>query len=334
MKAVVYKKPLPIDHQESLLDMEIPEPKIETNDLLIDIKAISVNPADVKIRASSTPKDKYRILGWDVSGVVIDKGENVKNFNIGDEVYYAGAINRDGCYSERQVVDYRIVAKKPKNISFSDAAAVPLTALTAWEALFDRLNIDRNEESCILIIGGAGGVGSIAIQMIKAMTKLTVIATASRNESKEWVKSLGADYVINHFDSLEEQIHSEKIQAPKYVFSTSNTDSYLDQIVNIIEPQGKIVLIDDPKSLDILKLKGKSLTICWEFMFTRSLFETDDISNQGKILDEVAILLDKGKIKTTKNKEFYGINASNLKEAHQIIESNRTVGKIVLNKDI
>jgi NADPH2:quinone reductase len=338
MRAVAYEKAQPIASPTSLLDVDLPAPTtadLRPHDLLVNVKAISVNPADVKIRIGVNPPagSSRKILGWDAAGIVTSIGPDVQGFKIGDEVYYAGAIDRPGSNAEFHAVDARIVAKKPTSLGFAAAAALPLTAITAWEALFDRLDVAKpvpGAAKAILIIGGAGGVGSIAVQLARQLTDLVVIATASRAETQAWVKELGAHHVIDHAQPLAPQIAALNIGAPGFVFSTTNTDQHLGDIVELLAPQGRLALIDDPKTLDINPFKRKSLSVHWELMFTRSLFTTADIAAQGRLLAEVARLVDTGKIRTTLAEHFGQINAANLKRAHAAIETGRTKGKIVL----
>ena len=335
MRAVAYQNSLAIDQQQSLIDINLPEPVAHGHDLLVEVKAISVNPVDTKIRKRVQPEaGQYKVLGWDAAGIVKAVGDAVSQFKVGDKVFYAGDLSRPGTNSEFHLVDERIVGLKPKTLSFEQAAALPLTSITAWEALFDRLKIrtsDSTETGTILIIGGAGGVGSIAIQLLRALTGLTIIATASRPESKAWCQKLGAHLVLDHSQSLTEQFQAQQLQAPQYVFSTTHTDQHLQAISEIIAPQGALVLIDDPEQLDIGLLKRKSVAIHWEFMFTRSLFQTSDMQAQGSLLNEVAQLVDAGKIHSTQNQTLGIINAPNLKKAHALLESNQSIGKIVLS---
>lgn len=335
MRAVAYETPQPIAAPTSLIDVDLPEPaELRPHDLLVEVKAVSVNPADMKIRLGVTPPAGSRkVLGWDAAGIVRRVGPEATGFAIGDEVYYAGAIDRSGSNAELQAVDARIVAKKPASLDFAAAAALPLTAITAWEALFDRLTVDKpvpGAARAILIIGGAGGVGSIAVQLARQLTDLAVIATASRPETQAWVKELGAHYVVDHAKPLAAQIAALNIGAPACVFSTTNTEDHLKDIVDLLAPQGRFALIDDPKVLDINPFKRKSLSVHWELMFTRPLFGTADIAEQGKLLAEVARLVDAGKIRTTLAAHFGKINAENLKRADAAIETGRTKGKIVL----
>ena len=330
MKAISYIDGMDHGFQNPLVDIEKAMPSLKDRDLLVRIKAISVNPVDTKVRRNPVAVGNMRILGWDAVGEVIEVGSGVQHFKVGDQVWYAGDLTRDGSNAEYQAVDERIVSLKPQSLSDAEAAALPLTAITAWEMLFDRFNVDLDKFDNILVIGGAGGVGSIAIQLLKAKTNLRVIATASREETKAWVKSLGADYVIDHTEDLNTQIKALGLDAPRYIFSTNQTETYLPQISKLIAPQGKFGLIDDPKSLDIVEFKSKSVSVHWEFMFTRSMFNTTDIEQQSQLLHQVAELVDNHTIKTTLNQTLGKINAKNLKLAHELIETGRAKGKIVL----
>lgn len=334
MRAVGYREPQAITAETSLIDLDIPEPAAAGRDLLIRVKAISVNPVDTKIRKrASPPEDEVKILGWDAAGIVEAVGPEVTGFRPGDEVFYAGAIDRPGSNAELHLVDERIVGPKPRTLSFAEAAALPLTAITAWEMLFDRLDIRKpvpGAAHAVLIIGGAGGVGSIAVQLARRLTDATVIATASRPETQGWVRELGAHHVIDHTKPLAAQIAALGLGAPGYVFSTTHTDSHLPEILELIAPQGRLGLIDDPETLDANPLKRKSISLHWELMFTRSLFQTADMAEQGRLLAEVSRLVDAGTLKTTLADHFGKIDAPNLKRAHALIESNRAKGKIVL----
>ena len=334
MKAIGFNRPLPISDPESLVDLDLPEPEYGERDLLVEVQAIAVNPADTKVRASARPAaGTWRILGWDAVGRVRAVGARVTGFNAGDQVFYAGAIDRPGCYAELQAVDARIAAHAPATLPPEDAAALPLTALTAWETLFERLRIEQpvaGAANAIVVIGGAGGVGSMTIQLVRALTGLTVIATASRPETVAWVEKMGAHHVIDHRRPLAAQVEALGLGAPAFVFSTTRTDSYLADIVALIAPQGRIALIDDPVSLDIVSLKRKSLSVHWEFMFTRPLLGTADIVRQQDILQKVAELADQGRIATTRTQSFGTIDAENLRKAHALLESRRAIGKITL----
>ncbi|MDO7208274.1 zinc-binding alcohol dehydrogenase family protein [Acinetobacter nosocomialis] len=332
MKAVAYQKAGPITSPESLVDIELDTPVAKGHDLLVRVQAISVNPVDTKIRKNISAESGWKVLGWDAVGVVEATGDKVTQFKVGDVVWYAGALNRQGSNSELQLVDERIVGHKPKILEATEAAALPLTAITAWEMLFDRLQVPKTApaNTTILVIGGAGGVGSITIQLLKQLTNLTIIATASRPETKEWVEQLGADYVLDHREPLAPQIKQLDLNAPSYVFSTTQTYQHLSDIVELIAPQGHFGLIDDPEQLDIKPFKSKSVSVHWEFMFTRSMFQTEDMQKQSDLLNEVSKLVDEGKIKTTVTEVLSPINAENLKRVHQQIESGTTKGKIVL----
>lgn len=336
MRAVGYQQSLPIDQDEALMDVELPRPEPGPCDLLVEIKAVSLNPVDTKVRmrAQAEPGG-YKVLGFDAAGIVRGVGSDVSLFKEGDEVFYAGAITRQGTNAEFHVVDERLVGTKPKSLGFEEAAALPLTTLTAWETLFDRLDIRRSVKgaaNAVLIVGGAGGVGSIAIQLARRLTDLTVIATASRPDTQAWVKELGAHHVIDHGKPLAAQVEALGIGAPAFVFSITHTDNHFAEIAKAIAPQGRFALIDDPKGpLDIMLLKGKSVSIHWESMFTRSTFQTADMERQHEILNEASRLVDAGTIRTTLAEIVGPINAANLKRAHALIESNRTRGKLVLS---
>lgn len=334
MKAVGYQKSLPITDAKSLVDVELPKPVAGGRDLLVKVQAVSVNPVDAKMRMrAEPPAGEWRVLGWDAAGVVEAAGPDAKLFKSGDAVFYAGALERQGTNQEYHLVDERIVGPKPKSLSNAEAAALPLTAITAWEMLFDRLDVRKSVPggpNAILVVGGAGGVGSIAIQLARALTELTVIATASRPETAAWVKQLGAHHVVDHAKPLAAEVAKLGVGAPAFVFSTTQTDRHYDQIVEAIAPQGRFGLIDDPDLIDMRKLKRKSASLHWEFMFTRSMFETADVLEQNKLLTEVSRLVDAGKIKTTLGETYGRIDAANLRRAHALIESGKAKGKIVL----
>jgi NADPH2:quinone reductase len=334
MRAVAYQNPQPISAETSLIDIDLPVPEATGRDLLVEVRAVSVNPVDTKVRASAAPEaGQYKVIGWDAAGIVKAVGAAVTMFKPGDEVYYAGTINRSGSNAEFQLVDERIVGLKPKSLDFAAAAALPLTSITAYEALFDRLKVQDavpGAARAILIIGGAGGVGSIAIQLARALTDLTVIATASRPETQSWVKELGAHHVVDHSKPLAPQIEALGLGAPAFIFSTTNTGDHIADIAAAIAPQGRFAVIDDPKTLDAMPFKRKAASIHWEFMFTRPLFQTADMIEQHNLLTEVAGLVDSGKVCTTLTETLGTINAANLKKAHALLESGKTRGKIVL----
>ncbi|MBB4573914.1 zinc-binding alcohol dehydrogenase family protein [Rhizobium lentis] len=334
MRAVAYKTPQPITSETSLIDVDLPMPEASGHDLLVEIRAVSVNPVDVKVRAhSAPPAGQLKVLGWDAAGTVRAVGADVTLFRPGDEVFYSGVISRPGSNAEFHLVDERIVGRKPTSLDFAAAAALPLTSITAYEALFDRLKVMdpvAGAPRTILIIGGAGGVGSIAIQIARALTDLTVIATASRPETQGWVKELGAHHVVDHSKPIASQVAALGLGAPGFIFSTTNTDSHIGDIIEAIAPQGRFALIDDPKTLDIVPFKRKAVSIHWELMFTRPLFATPDMIEQHKLLNKVSELVDAGKIRTTLSEVVGPINAENLKKAHMMVESGRMKGKAVL----
>jgi len=335
MKAIGYRTAGSIERQDALEDIDIARPTPSGRDILVEVEAISVNPVDTKIRKGMTPDaGEWKILGWDAVGKVVETGPDVTGFKVGDAVFYAGSLIRPGANSQFHLVDERIVGKKPVTISNAEAAALPLTAITAWEMLFDRLDIRKpvaGAANAIVIIGGAGGVGSIAIQLVRALTDVTVIATASRPETQDWVKTLGAHHVIDHSKPIAEQVAALGIGAPAIVFSTTETHLHLEEIIALVAPQGRFGLIDDPDSLDVVGFKRKAVSIHWELMFTRSLFQTADIAEQGRLLNEVSRLVDEGKIRTTVTETLSPINAANLKKAHAALESGKTRGKVVLD---
>ncbi|WP_332691843.1 zinc-binding alcohol dehydrogenase family protein [Bosea sp. (in: a-proteobacteria)] len=334
MKAVGYRASHPIDHPEALLDLTLETPVATGRDLLVRVEAVSVNPVDTKMRLRSQPgPGEAKILGWDAAGVVEAAGPDATLFKPGDKVFYAGAIGRSGTNAEFHLVDERIVGRRPETLSIAEAAAMPLTAITAWEALFDRLDIRRpvpGAANALVIVGGAGGVGSMAIQLAKQLSDVTVIATASRPETQAWAKELGADHVVDHGKPLAQEVAKLGIGAPAFVFSTTQTDRHFDEIVELIAPQGRFGLIDDPAPIDVMKLKRKSVSLHWELMFTRSIFGTADMIAQHELLNEVSRLVDAGRLRTTLAEQFGSINAANLKKAHALLESGKARGKIVL----
>ena len=334
MKAVAYFQNLPIDHPDALQDIDLPEPTPGPRDLLVEVRAISVNPVDTKIRRNAAPENgQPRVLGWDVSGVVKAVGQDVSLFQPGDEVFYAGALTRPGGNAELHLVDERIVGKRPQSLDFAKSAALPLTAITAWELLFDRLGIaegQADQGQSLLVVGAAGGVGSILEQLARRLTGLTVIGTASRPETQAWVRELGAHHVIDHSQPLAAELKRIGLDSVTHVASLTQTDQHLEQLVEALAPQGKLALIDDPAGLDVLKLKRKSISLHWEFMYTRSMFETADMIEQHKLLNRVSELIDQGVLKTTFGEHYGRIEAANLKRAHALLESGKAKGKIVL----
>ncbi len=342
MKAVGYLKSLPIEQADSLMDIEIPKPVATGRDILVKVAAISVNPVDTKVRMRAEAEaDHHKILGWDAVGEVVSVGDQTELFKVGDQVWYAGDITRSGSNAEFQLVDERIVGSKPTSLSDEEAAAMPLTSITAYELLFARLDFtpgqkDEDAESgspkpSILIMGAAGGVGSILTQLAKQLTNATVICTASRPESQQWVGDLGAHHVINHHQPLVAQLKDLGIDNVTHVISLTHTEQHYPQLVEALAPQGKLALIDDPENgLDVTALKVKSLSLHWELMYTRSMFNTWDMQKQHDLLNHVSQMIDEGMIKTTLGENYGKINAENLKRAHAHIETNQTVGKVVL----
>jgi zinc-binding alcohol dehydrogenase family protein len=335
MKAVGYLKSGSIELVDTLIDFDLPIPQPGSRDLRVKVAAISVNPVDTKVRKNRQPQaGKPEILGWDAVGIVDAAGADVHGFAVGDRVYYAGAINRSGSNAEYHLVDYRIVGHAPSSLSDTEAAALPLTTITAWELLFNRLGASEGggDGQSLLIIGGAGGVGSILIQLARRLTKLTVIATASRPESQDWCRSLGAHEVIDHSQPFGEQLTKIGYPQTDLVACLTHIEQHWKSIIEVATPQGHIALIEDPATpLNLIDLKSKSLSLHWEMMFTRSLYETTDMAEQGQLLDRVADLVNRGEIRTTLNQVLSPINAQNLVKAHTLIESGKSLGKIVLS---
>lgn len=332
MKAITFiQHGLPIEDPQSLQDIEMPAPVPGPRDLLVEVHAVSVNPVDTKVRAGTFTKEP-KILGWDAAGVVREVGSEVTLFQPGDEVFYAGSIARTGSYSELHLVDERIVGFKPRSLSAAHAAALPLTSITAWELLFDRLGVveGEGEGQFLLITGAAGGVGSMLVQLARQLTRLTVIGTASRQETVNWVRQLGAHHVIDHSQPLLAQLQALGIAEVDYVASLTHTEQHFLQLVEVLRPQGRLGVIDDPESLDVMPLKRKSLSLHWELMFTRSLYETSDMIRQHHLLNRVSNLIDLGVLHTTVGEHFGAINAANMRRAHALVESGKARGKIVL----
>jgi zinc-binding alcohol dehydrogenase family protein len=332
MKAITFTQhALPIDNPQALIDISLPMPTPGPRDLLVEVRAVSVNPVDTKVRAGTFTKEP-KILGWDATGIVREVGSEVTLFQPGDEVFYAGAIARTGSYSEFHLVDERIVGHKPRSFSAADAAALPLTSITAWELLFDRLGVveGSGEGKCLLITGAAGGVGSMLVQLARQLTRLTVIGTASRQETADWVRQLGAHHVIDHSQPLLAQLQALGVPEIDYVASLTHTEQHFAQLIDVLKPQGRLGVIDDPESLDVMPLKRKSLSLHWELMFTRSLYETPDMINQHHLLNRVSALIDQGVLQTTVGEHFGAINAANMRRAHALVESGKARGKIVL----
>jgi zinc-binding alcohol dehydrogenase family protein len=336
MKAVGLTRYLPIEDPQSLVDLDLPRPLVHGHDLLVAVKAVSVNPVDTKVRAPKPGEESPpRVLGWDAAGVVEAVGPAATLFKPGDEVFYAGSIDRSGSNAEHQLVNERIVGRKPRSLSFADAAALPLTSITAWELMFDRMRIAIGKppsQGVLLIIGAAGGVGSIATQLARRLTGLTVIGSASRPETRDWVLQMGAHHVVDHRQPLAPQLGAIAPDGVNYVLSLTATDQHFAEIADIVAPQGHVGLIDDPQQpLDIRLLKRKSVALHWEFMYTRPLFNTPDVIAQHRLLNEVADLVDAGLIRSTRTEDYGVINAANLRRAHALLESGKSIGKIVLS---
>ena len=334
MKAVGYRKSLPIEDKDALIDFEAAKPEPKGRDIRVAVQAISANPVDYKVRKRAAPPEgETKILGFDAAGVVDAVGPDVSLFKPGDEVFYAGSILRQGTNSQFHLVDERIVGKKPKSLSFAQAAALPLTSITAWELLFDRLGAVPGKSvdpRTLLITGGAGGVGSIMIQLARRLTGLTVVATASRPDSQKWCLDLGAHAVIDHGKPMKEQIEKLKVPPVALVASLTFTEQHYKAIAELMAPQGKFGLIDDPQEFTMSAFKGKAISVHWESMFTRSSFQTPDMIAQHHLLNDVADLIDKGVLRTTMDQTFGTINAANLKRAHALLEFGKSRGKIVL----
>lgn len=335
MKAIGYKQTGPIEATDSLIELDVPTPELGPRDLLVEVQGISVNPVDVKVRTRpqmGPEPGESKIIGYDAAGIVREVGSEVTGFKKGDEVFYAGDITRQGTNAALHAVDERIVGRKPASLDFAQAAGMPLTSITAWELLFDSLDLNEGEGDgeSILIIGGAGGVGSILIQLAKQLTGLTVVATASRPDTIAWVEKMGADHVINHRESLVDQMQALG-SAPKYVASLNGTEGHMPAIIELIQPRGQIALIDDPESLDANVLKLKSLSLRWEFMFARSMFTTADMDAQRNLLNRVSEMLDAGTLQSTVTTNVGPLTVENLKAAHALQESGRVIGKNVLS---
>jgi zinc-binding alcohol dehydrogenase family protein len=334
MKAVGYVLSLPPSDPNSLFDFELPKPVRKERDLLVAVHAVSVNPVDTKVRMRAQGTEAQpKILGFDCAGVVESVGPEVTFFKPGDEVFYAGTLSRPGTNSEFHLVDERLAGHKPHSLSFAEAAALPLTSITAWELLFDRLRVPLGkpqQAGSLLVVGASGGVGSILVQLARRLTGLTVIASASRPESTQWVLKNGAHHAVDHSKKLSEEVRKLGIQHVEYIIGLTHTDQHYDEIVELIAPQGQFALIDDPGPIDVRKLKVKSASLHWESMFTRSVFQTADMIEQHRILDQVSKLVDDGLIHTTLGATAGPITAENLRRAHASIESHRSIGKIVL----
>ncbi len=330
MRAIGSFDGLPVSDERCLVDVEVPVPELRPRDVLVRVQAVSVNPVDVKRRAGLQQSDTPTVLGYDAAGVVEAVGADVSTLAIGDEVFYAGDVSRPGSNAELQAVDERIVAERPGTLSFADAAALPLTSLTASEALFERLRLTPESTGTLLILGAAGGVGSIMIQLAKRLTGVTVIGTASRGASRDWVAGLGADAVIDHHDLVNESGRAAP-DGIDYVFSP-HTAGNIESFAEIMNPFGEIVAIDEPDGLELLPLKPKSIAFHWEFMFTRSMYETPDMIEQKHLLARVAGLADEGQIRSTVSERIADFSAAGIRRAHELVESGRMTGKVVVHR--
>ncbi len=329
MKAVAYTHCHPVTHDDALLDLTLPDPAgPRGHDLLVEVRAVSVNPVDAKLRSAADPAGEPRILGFDACGVVRARGDQAQLFQEGEEVFYAGAVNRPGSNAQFHLVDERIVGRKPKTLSAAEAAALPLTTITAYEALFDRLKIARDATGAVLIIGGAGGVGSMAVQLARQLTGLTVVTTASRPETRDWCHALGAHEVLNHSGDLVAQARALGHPIP-WIFSTTQTAKHWRALCEIIAPQGAICAIDDFSTIEIGRLKSKAASFHWEAMFARAIYQTPDIAKQHMLLNEVAALIDAGKLRHTLTRHLGRINAANILAGHALVESGTMIGKAV-----
>ncbi|MFG2994743.1 zinc-binding alcohol dehydrogenase family protein [Streptomyces sp. NPDC048257] len=334
MRAVAYRTNLPVEDEESLVDVELSVPRPGPHDLLVRVEAVAVNPVDYKVRRTSDPGGRFKVLGWDAAGTVVAVGDRVELFAVGDEVYYAGAIDRPGTNAQYHVVDESIVGPKPATLSFTDAAALPLTSLTAWEGLFERLGLSEGEAGretgTLLVTAAAGGVGAMVVQLARALTDLTVIGTASRPESVEFARRMGVTHTVDHHRPLPPQVAEVAPGGLDHVFSTAGTDRNLAAYADMLKPFGEIVAIDDFGPVEIGLLKSKSISFHWELMFTRSLYQTPDRARQHHILTRVAGLVDRGALATTATTHLGTVNAAHLREAHRILESGSAIGKITL----
>ena len=332
MRAIGYRQAGPVSAKDSLVEVEQATPQIGRNDLLVEVRGLSVNPVDVKVRSRVAPEDGIKVIGYDAAGIVRQVGPGVSRFKVGDAVFYAGDLTRSGTNSELHAVDERIVGKKPQSLDFAAAAALPLTSITAWEILFDCFALEEGGGAAdsLLVVGAAGGVGSILIQLAKRLTGLTVIATASRPDTQDWVRKMGADQVINHRKDLAAQVKSLG-REPRYVAGLNASGEHFASMVELIKPRGHIAVIDGPKELDIAAIKPKALSFSWEFMFARSMFQTDDMDAQHKLLNRVAELVDKGDVVSTATNNLGTLSVQTLKQAHELQESGQVIGKTVLD---
>ncbi len=330
VRAVAALQGLPISDPASLVDVEVPVPELRPRDLLVRVEAVSVNPVDVKVRSGLGPQEGPRVLGWDAAGTVEAVGAEVDGFAPGDEVWYAGDLTRPGSNTQLQAVDERVVARKPASLSFAEAAAMPLTTLTAWESLFDRLRLDASSTGDLAVLGAAGGVGSVLVQLARLRTGLRVLAGAGKAESREWVTSLGAHAVFDHHD-LAASLGALAPGGVQALFS-AHSEGAVEAYAQVLAPFGHLVVIDDPSSLDVVPLKAKSIALHWELMFTRTTFGTPDLAEQGRVLAEAAALVDAGRLRTTLRTALDDFSAAGLREAHRLVGTGRTVGKVVVHR--
>ena len=336
MRAIGYRKASPeLDHLEAF---DIPRPKPEGRDLLVEVRAVSVNPVDYKVASGGGPggaasdAGAIKVVGYDAAGVVVETGREAQLFKPGDEVFYAGSVGRQGANMEFHLVDERIVGRKPRTLDFAAAAALPLTSITAWEAMFDRLDVAKpvpGAARAILILGGAGGVGSIAIQLARQLTDLTIVATASRPETVQWAKEMGAHHVVDHTKPVTPQIAALGLGSPAFIFATSPMGGLVADLAELVAPQGRIALIN-AEAADLFVFRPKSVSIHFELMFTRPLLQTADIEAQHRLLNEVADLVDSGRVRSTMRENYGRIDAANLMRAMTFLKSGRAIGKIVL----
>ncbi|EOC1345717.1 zinc-binding alcohol dehydrogenase family protein [Cronobacter turicensis] len=321
------------DSPQHFIEIAQPMPQPGEYDLLVEVKAVSINPVDTKVHASLQKNglQEPRVLGWDASGVVTAVGSKVSGFKPGDEVYYAGDITRSGSNASHQLIDSRIVGHKPRTLSWAAAAAIPLTALTAWEGLFERLAIQNaGEDKTLLIIGGAGGVGSLAIPFARLHSKVKIIATASREDSAQWCRDRGADLVVNYRD-LPGELAKEGIKYVDFIFILNDTDGHWAAVSQLIAPQGHICsIVENAHPLDQDALKSKSAALHWEFMYTRSMYQTADMGRQGEILNEVATLVDAGEVESALSETFHGLSVESISKAHQKVLEGHMRGKVVV----
>lgn len=334
MKAIGYRASRPASDPQALIEVDLPMPQAKGRDLLVKVEAVSVNPVDYKVRHRAQPAPgEVKVLGYDAAGTVHSVGPDCTLFRPGDPVFYAGDIGRSGTNAQYHLVDERIVGRKPASLTFAESAALPLTSITAWELLFDRLSlpVQGGAGAALLVIGGAGGVGSILIQLARQLTALTVIATASRPESAAWCRTLGAHHVVDHSGDLAAQIDRLGAAPVTFVASLTQTDQHFAAIAQIVAPQGRIALIDDPGLIDVRLLKQKSVSLHWEFMFTRPMFATSDMIRQHDLLCEISGLVDAGRLRTTLHQHLTPISAENLLRAHRLLESGTSRGKVVLS---